>query len=209
MQLRMPTPGQRLLLPGTGGEGSGRWSWLEAAAGGGHASRGDGSGASGSSASSTDGGSSEEDEDGSGGQRAQRAFRHGSAQQQELRLQQQMEAQVYASGGLLAEVARRLDAMAGEALGAGGGSGGDGGGATGGSPAALARFEGVLLAIGAQAQQLLSGPGGVSEAALLDDKGRADMTEQLALQAHPHQEEQLQVCAANAGGHTGRWCRRF
>ncbi|KAL4443541.1 hypothetical protein ABPG75_011278 [Micractinium tetrahymenae] len=189
MQLRMPAPGQRLLLPGAGGEGSGRWSWLEAPAGRGRAGRGGGSSS----------GSSSEDEEGSGsGGRARRQSHYGSAQRQQLRLQQQMESQVYGGGGLLAVVARGLDVLAGEAVGAGGGdagrSGGGGSGSAGGNPAAQAQFERVLLGMVAQAQQLLSVPGGASEAALLDDKGRAEMAEQLAAcEAHPDLEERLQA----------------
>lgn len=129
MQLRMPAPPREGGGAGGGGDAA-RWPWLAPAGrlGGGSSSGG-----------STEG-IGERDGlglgDGSGGRRAR----------VEQGLQQQMELQVKAAGGLLAAVASRLDSLAAAA-----GTSGSGGGSEG----ARLRFEQVLLAVVAQAQRLL------------------------------------------------------
>lgn len=136
MQLRMPQPGQRLLGGGEEeGSHGGSWPWLDAP--GRRGSRAAGGAGSTSSGSESSG---EDVSEASGGSRQH---------PQQLRLQQQMEAQVHSAGGLLAAVARRLDGMAAAAEPGVGGSSGSSG------EVARARFEQTLLALVAQAQKLL------------------------------------------------------
>jgi hypothetical protein len=141
MQLRVPQPGQRLLPPaalngdGNGGDhgDGGRWAWLGTPARRRRAS----SGSSGSEEGSS-----------SGEQRGSRRERGGAVRQRRLLLQQ-MELQMASAGGLLAALARSLDAMA-AAYAAPAAAQPDGG--SGGEPTPFHR---VVLGLVAQAQGLL------------------------------------------------------